>query len=137
MQNINIADSIRDNLHRTTNGNGGGPRNGGTVVDRSVGGAGSGGGGGGGAVPRKSSVDAELTPDEIFAATSNRKKPNQLKDDLSNFDERESRRKERTKRLRGKCIEGRFSMGRSLYFKLISEKSRSKERARMGDMSKF
>ena len=101
MQNINIADSIRDNLHRTTNGNGSGPRNGGTVVDRSVGGAGS-GGGGNGAIPRKSSVDADLTPEELFAATSNRKKPNQLKDDLSNFDERESRRKERTKRLRGK-----------------------------------
>ena len=98
LQNINIADSIRDNLHRTNNGNGSGPRNGGTVVDRGVGGAGS----GGGAVPRKSSVDAELTPDEIFAAASNRKKPNQLKDDLSNFDERESRRRERTKKLRGK-----------------------------------
>ena len=134
MQNINIADSIRDNLQRTNNGNGGGPRNGGTVVDRSLGGAGS---GGGGAVPRKSSVDAELTPDEIFAATSNRKKPNQLKDDLSNFDERESRRKERTKRLRGKRIEGRFSMGGEFILKLLSEKSRSKERARMGDMSKF
>ena len=106
MQNINIADSIRDNLHRTNNGNGSGPRNGGTVIDRNVGGAGGGGGGavGGGAVPRKSSVDAELTPDEIFSATSNRKKPNQLKDDLSNFDERESRRRERTKKLRGNCI---------------------------------
>ena len=99
MQNINIADSIRDNLHRTNNGNGSGPRNGGTVIDRNVGGAGA--AGGGGAVPRKGSVDAELTPDELFAATSNRKKPNQLKDDLSNFDERESRRRDRTKKLRG------------------------------------
>ena len=90
-------------MHRTNNGNGSGPRNGGTVVDRNVGGAGSGGGAGGGvAVPRKSSIDAELTPDELFVATSNRKKPNQLKDDLSNFDERESRRRERTKKLRGK-----------------------------------
>ena len=52
---------------------------------------------------RKSSADgAEFTPDELFAATSNRKKPNQLKDDLSNYDERESRRRERTKKLRGK-----------------------------------
>jgi hypothetical protein len=65
LQNINIADSIRDKSLRSNNPSS--FRNGAAT-----------------AVDRKGSIDtAEMSPEELFAAANNRKKPGQLKDDLA------------------------------------------------------